>query len=315
MAPLHIEEVAFAGSSPVAAADISERSDQGLTDLGPSGATSPSVEESTFVELAGDAAEHSSVARDAGNPESAPQATLHTVIRRPSQTSLEEAQVRYTTSESKTRKPRAHPAEKRISAGRQELAEFSAEDSQTRQKPGPPELLEIAETAEGHLAGKEHLAGQRAWSAANQQPRLLEAENLPGRVVGRMDAAPDEQLEREVTFQNYLKEVRTWVAAPPVTDERELEHQSRPEAQPLERNRGLFALDQEMNTASSPLHSRRQEQAVQDLSLSIGTISIVIEEPKRETPVPPPPPARAEGTAERTTSESTSLSRYYLRSW
>jgi len=314
MVPLHVEEIAVTGSSPVAAADISERSDQSLTDLGPFGTTSPSAAVSTSVELAGDAAEHPSEARDAGNPEAAAQTTPHAVIRQPSNASLEEAQVRYTTSESKTRTSQAHSAEKRISADRQERAEFSAEDSQTRQKSGPPELLEIAETGEGHPAGREHWAGQRAWSAANQQPRLLEANNLQGRVVGRMDAAVDEQSERDATFQNYLKEVRAWVAATPEVDEGELERR-RPQDAQRERRRGIVALEQEMNTASSSLHARTQEPEVQDLNLSIGTISVVIEEPKQGVPSPPLAPPRAERTTQRATSESTSLSRYYIRSW
>jgi hypothetical protein len=314
MAPLHVEEVAFTGSSPVAAADISERSEQGLTDLGPFGTTSPSAEASTSVELPGDAAEHSSEARDAGNPEGAPQTTPHAVIRQPSHTSLEEVHVRYTASESKIRKPQAHTAKKQISASRQGLAEFSAEDSQARQKPGPPELLEIAETAEGHLAGQEHLAGQRAWSAANQPRRPLEANNLPGRVVEQTDAPVDEQSERDATFQNYLKEVRAWVAAPPEVDGGGFERE-RPEDAQRERSRGIVALDLEMNTASSSLYARTQEPEVQDLNLSIGTISVVIEEPKQGVPSPPLAPPRAERTTERATSEPTSLSRYYLRSW
>ena len=48
---------------------------------------------------------------------------------------------------------------------------------------------------------------------------------------------------------------------------------------------------------------------------AIGTISIVIEEPKQTAPTALPAPPRVERSPERPASEPTRLSRYYLRRW
>ena len=65
----------------------------------------------------------------------------------------------------------------------------------------------------------------------------------------------------------------------------------------------------------SPPPGRPEGLEVQDLSLSIGTISIVIEEPAQTVPAAIPAPPRADGLPEPPASQPTRLSRYYLRPW
>ncbi len=312
-APLHVEQITFGAPSNPAAAGLAGRSNKDLTDFTAADAAPLTPASRSSVELFDHATRSAFESRHDDNQESAPETPPHPATDVSPQ-NVEESQIHYTTLESTTPEPQEHSAEKQIPASQPGIVRISKERSQAGRKSGPAETFEGVETVESVFARHEHEGPYL--SASNQRARAIEEDQerlqLP-RVVERPNEALGEQLEWEVTFQNYLKEVRAWVAATPETDERGLGHQSRPGVPP-ERNRSLFALEQEINTASSPLHGQGQESAVQDLSLSIGTISIVVEEPKTKIPVPPPP-TRAERTAERITSEPTSLSRYYLRSW
>jgi len=113
--------------------------------------------------------------------------------------------------------------------------------------------------------------------------------------------------ERETIVHQYLDEVRAWVAAPPEIDRVELERPRDP-AHPPSRDgadRSSGARKREF-----PLQTE-----VQDVSLSIGTISIVIEEPKQTAPAVQPASPKADSSAARPASEPTRLSRYYLEPW
>jgi hypothetical protein len=76
----------------------------------------------------------------------------------------------------------------------------------------------------------------------------------------------------------------------------------------------VFALEPEVEP-TPPRPGRPEALEVQDLNLSIGTISIVIEEPKQTASAALPAPPRVERSPERPASEPTRLSRYYLGRW
>ena len=119
-------------------------------------------------------------------------------------------------------------------------------------------------------------------------------------------------VEREVMVRQYLREVRAWVAASPMPDDDIVsEAQSWSDPQP---ESVAFTVGRESIPTAQP--GTPDQIDVHDMNLSIGNISIVIEEPNppaaaaviAPTPsVPPPQP--------QTRHEPVSLSRYYLRSW
>jgi hypothetical protein len=129
-------------------------------------------------------------------------------------------------------------------------------------------------------------------------------------------------VERETIVRNYLKEVRAWVSAPPDIDQRELDWQRDADRPPAPRaterslvsHSDVFALESEIRPAT-PKPVRSESLEVQDLNLSIGTISIVIEEPKQIVPAAVPAPTSMDSSSGRVASEPTRLSRYYLGRW
>ncbi len=121
------------------------------------------------------------------------------------------------------------------------------------------------------------------------------------------------QIQQEVIVRDYLKEVRDWVSTPLEMGESEADFAVRVETR--QENKGLSGPDYQTDVPQPSRHSRYEEPEAQELNLSIGTISVVIEEPERQAPVSQVVSPRTERSAERTTAESTDLSRYYLRSW
>jgi hypothetical protein len=136
------------------------------------------------------------------------------------------------------------------------------------------------------------------------------------------DAIHDEDVERTTTVHNYLKEVRAWVSAPPEPDRQELEWQRDAERlpaphraeRPLASHNDAVDLEREIQPAHGRA-ARSETLEVQDLNLSIGTISIIIEEPKQIAPTAHQPSVRVDSSRERPASEPTRLSRYYLGRW
>ena len=138
---------------------------------------------------------------------------------------------------------------------------------------------------------------------------------VPAQPVSDLD--PRDSVEREVLVRQYLREVRAWVAAPPtpIPDIPENpiveEHDSTTEWQPQRVT--TYAPDRApLSTSPQPAQPDRID--VHETSLSIGSINIVIEDPKPNVmtiaPAPAAPPAQPQPQ-----SEPTSLSRYYLQRW
>lgn len=117
-------------------------------------------------------------------------------------------------------------------------------------------------------------------------------------------------VEREVLVRQYLREVRAWVAASPMPDDETVF-----ESRSIDKQPETVAFTVERDSIPTAQPDQRDQIDVHDMNLSIGNISIVIEEPQplaaaviAPTPSAPPPQPQ-------TRPEPTSLSRYYLRSW
>jgi hypothetical protein len=127
-------------------------------------------------------------------------------------------------------------------------------------------------------------------------------------VTTLLGEAPEET-EQVTTMRDYLKEVLAWVAATPERDE--LQGSSLTTQPAISERIEIQAKDE----ISSPAQPAMIEPMVQDLNLSIGNISIVVEEPRQNVAAQVVAPLRNERSSERATSEPTRLSRYYVRSW
>lgn len=169
-------------------------------------------------------------------------------------------------------------------------------------------------------------------SAAEQRSLPQESVAIPYDSIEAVDSqsaardaqtrSRDEAVERETIVRNYLQEVRAWVSAPPEIDQRELDWQrdaDRPAAarvaeRSLVSRSDVFTLEHDVQPAT-PQPARSESLEVQDLNLSIGTISVVIEEPKQIAHAAVPTPRSMDSSSGSQASEPTRLSRYYLERW
>lgn len=144
----------------------------------------------------------------------------------------------------------------------------------------------------------------------NQTRSGVPASGRSALVAEQSETGLEEQIERQTIVRNYLQEISEWISTP-----------ASPEAEPdsfISADSVASAEDQARRPARSnaTLPARlRADAPEQDLSLSIGTIKIVVEEPRKEALAPPAPPAKPERTLERTTAVPTDLSRYYINRW
>lgn len=119
-------------------------------------------------------------------------------------------------------------------------------------------------------------------------------------------------VEREVLVRQYLREVRAWVAASPMPDDHSVSETHVSWTDPQSES-VAFTVARESILTAQP--ESREQIDVHDMNLSIGNISIVIEEPNRAAATVVAPPPSAPPPQPQTRHEPTSLSRYYLRSW
>ena len=126
------------------------------------------------------------------------------------------------------------------------------------------------------------------------------------------EVAVTDPVEREVLVRQYLREVRAWVAASPMPEDESVSEsqQSWTEQQP---ESVAFTVARE--SVPTPQVERHDQIDVHDMNLSIGNISIVIEEPQPAAPAVIAPTPSAPPPQPQTRHEPISLSRYYLRSW
>jgi hypothetical protein len=137
-------------------------------------------------------------------------------------------------------------------------------------------------------------------------PKVTTSRLSPALEDGESD--PPYPIERQTIVRNYLKEVSEWLSTPAPDAE---ETASLAEAASAESTTPSMSRRPQASLTSESRDAPEQR----DLSLSIGTIKIVIEEPQTSTaavPAPPPPPDRARSEITKT---PTDLSRYYLNRW
>jgi len=136
----------------------------------------------------------------------------------------------------------------------------------------------------------------------------------PGRYsrsAAQSETGLDERVERQLVVRNYLKEISEWISTPVAAEEESPAFISDDSGARV----GDLARRAERIDISAPDRSRAAAPEPQDLTLSIGTIRIVVEEPRAQAAAPPAPPASTERTFERTTTARTDLSRYYINRW
>jgi hypothetical protein len=176
-------------------------------------------------------------------------------------------------------------------------------------EPGSARLREVEQTAE--------LLREVSWKPKEVEPQSVALDQLERGTEARTLEPPEAPVKPSdsewPTLQDYLSEIRAWMTSDSEStaeiDQRQaLEPGSKHPSEQSTRTRDI--------STSSPLSAKPQPPEQQDLSLSIGTISIVIEEPNRAVAAAPQPvaPPVANMTQE-TAKEPTSLSRYYLRTW
>ena len=120
-----------------------------------------------------------------------------------------------------------------------------------------------------------------------------------------------EPVERERMVRQYLREVQAWVAAGPTAEDNAAESRSSNTEQPESVAIAVGGSPLPPPAQSAP----RDAIDVHDMNLSIGTISVVIEDPKPAAATVIAPTPAAPAPQPQTQHEPISLSRYYVRSW
>ncbi len=132
----------------------------------------------------------------------------------------------------------------------------------------------------------------------------------------QLQSSDQTQGRRNEEVGSYLKEVMEWIAARPDTDEDDTTSQISDAYTAITNTWGL---DQTNETYIASRSDQTRDPDIQDLNLSIGTISIVVEDPSGHESLAPALPAAPIQTQSAPSSaashEPTNLSRYYLRSW
>jgi hypothetical protein len=154
----------------------------------------------------------------------------------------------------------------------------------------------------------------RQFDFGDPRREMTSDEDEPGRYsrsTQQSEAGLDERVERQLVVRNYLKEISEWISTPVAAEEEPASFSSDDSGasagDPARRAERMDISERDRWRASAP------EQ--QDLTLSIGTIKIVVEEPRAQAAAPPAPPATTERTFERTTTAPADLSRYYINRW
>lgn len=297
-APLHVEAVTFIPSAHETAAEVSPVTDEGQR--------RSRVEDSREIRPPGAAAEVSAFGTEkveaAGSQAEADTTTRTAVIARGQ--SLGRTQ---TDSESA---PRTAPH--RLTEIEPDSTSRWMNQRATEPSVGPDKSLETAEVTEGQIV----LTPPAALRHPAPVERTPPPEDAPPANAKVSDADREqwdpEQLEREVSVGDYLKEVMAWVSAKPEIEAPEPAQNRPPELKQISNE--VFAHEHQASGTSLATSGTREPE-IHDLDLSIGSISIVIEEPKSTAPVSFQPPPPAQRSHEQTTREPTNLSRYYLRNW
>jgi hypothetical protein len=194
-------------------------------------------------------------------------------------------------------------------------------------KTGPPQVIPEPQAAESSAASlvevhDEVSASEPVREISTSTPgRSSDLDHEPSaaaieeKIFDRLPAPPpdlndDVSIERQQILRNYLKEVTEWISTPAIVED---------EAHAPESS-ASFETDQnarsEFQRHISSQKDLRETPEQDGLSLSIGTIKIVIEEPQA-TPaaVAASPQAQSDKSAGRPGRARIDLSRYYINRW
>jgi hypothetical protein len=302
VAPIHVEEVVFTASSPAVDSDVSlSRASGTLADGGnqfTSVAAPNEASASPRETVSADANENTSVSKveTAHHTAEIPDAGL-------SQPVQHEARVRVVASEPET----ARPATEHVFFDERPF------DQSARTVSAEPESITeetsiVISPAEEPRQPRDET---RDFSISHHEVQHVEIVTpRESRPVTPANANMADAREREPRriFQDQLKEVIAWITSPP--EEVEQTTFEVIEA-PHETNTVVVREREQGRSAERP--SKASEPHVNDLSLSIGTISIVVEEPKQDFPVSLTPAPTTHTSPQPVAPEPTRLSRYYLR--
>ena len=139
----------------------------------------------------------------------------------------------------------------------------------------------VSESPRTNAAESLHVATNQ--TRAREPQRSTETRESPDDFAAPLEREAIGGMNREEVYQNYLREVRKWVAedTPAILEEEALQQHSLVSAAAA-------------GAADALADGRERETGTQDFNLSIGTISIVVEEPAAQTVMQTAPPARAE---------------------
>ncbi len=297
ISPLHVEEVTYVAQPPATARTIPDRVDK---DAAPkSSSVNKPSEVNNFTE-----------ASETNRTQSSPEPLPHTMLEIGPQTFSAEAPLPDTGHQSSL----AGSSEKELRASVHQAEESFDESLSSAQATGPENFSEVREISQTTFAESSQQSSEPS-DAQTASSLKQKSEQLP---LHEAEAQPVSALEQTetATVEHYLKEVMEWISAPPEIDESEIEQTHRTKILRAPESENSFALEHERDAASVARQAHAREPEVQDLNLSIGTISIVIEESKATTtPALPAPAPRNESAHAPARNESPSLSRYYLRSF
>jgi hypothetical protein len=303
VAPIHVEEVVFTASSPDAGADVSTGRTSDLStsadvmNLTAGLATPNEVYPSPRETVSAEANQNASV----GHAETAHHTADIPDTAISQETAPHESRVRFVAAEPET----AKPATEQVFFDERPFAESARTVSVE-----PQPLTEETVTVEsGAVELRQPDYETRASSVRPHEVQSVE-------IVNQVDARPPkpanapEAPEREPRriFQDQLKEVIAWITSPPEEVE-----QSTFEVVEMQHETSNVVIRERERPGSAERPSKASEPHVNDLSLSIGTISIVVEEPKQDFPVSIAPAPTTHTSPQPVAPEPTRLSRYYLR--
>ena len=310
-APIEVEEVVFTAAPPAVASEVSTSTLSGADKT-----TDAAGEAASFV-TPNEVVPHETTSAIANTNQNAmlmqtESGSLHDTVVIPD-TSVshviapDESRVQFVTSEP------AEPITERVF-----FSERPFDQSPSRLiTNAEPQRLAETETVVAHTEefGQQPEDETRDVSVDVQEVRSVEiidpVETHPSQPANIKDPL---QNDRRQLFQNQLKEVIAWITSPP--DEVEQSPQA------LETTPGVIGAQQTTSNVFVREPEQRRplaqsitprEPQVQDLSLSIGTISIVVEEPRQDHPVSLTPPPVTQTSPQPAAPEPTRLSRYYLR--
>lgn len=302
VAPIHVEEVVFTASSPAVDSGVSTNKTSGTTVVSEdknhaASAVTPNEVFASPQETVSPAAD---LSRNATGDQS--KASRHTGDV--PETSLfhetpPEARVRLVPPQSEIATPttehvffdeRPFDQSRTVTAEHQPLTEAVTVESS------------VTELRQPH-------DGTRDSSVSHHEVQHVEIVNTiesPKPANTNVAGAPEREPRR--IFQDQLKEVIAWITSPPEEVE-----QTTFEVVEAQHDTSTVVVREREQQRPVDRPTTNNEPHVNDLSLSIGTISIVVEEPKQDFPVPLTPAPTTHTSPQPVAPEPTRLSRYYLR--